>query len=174
MKLDADSARVGLRNLRRAAFACLLLTVVMVGQCSAFGVQGPRGPSYVAVAAEPALFLSTVAPLVGPLFLIELALVALTLGKPSVRALKSARVAAVIATIGAPVTAYVGFVLSLSRLCRVADPGRQTAAEAASCAAGTASMASGFGFIGAAIALGFATALLRRLSLPPSPNIHDQ
>ena len=53
MSSDTDPLPVAVRNLRRAAVACLLLTLVMVGQCSAFGVQTARGPSYVAVAADP-------------------------------------------------------------------------------------------------------------------------
>lgn len=57
-------------RLRQISLGALLLTVVMLGTCSATGVVNARGMGAQLIWRDPASYLSTIALLAGPLLLL--------------------------------------------------------------------------------------------------------
>jgi hypothetical protein len=143
--------------VRRLSTGALLLTVLMVGTCSATGLYTTRGIGAELIRRDPASYLSTIAILAGPLLVLQALPVLLTIGRISRRRAFLVLAAIIAAAAGSLVTAYAAFVASLARLCVGGVP---TPAQDAACAAGTGALAGFFG-IAALAALPFAAALWR-------------
>jgi hypothetical protein len=144
-------------RVRRLSLGALLLTILMVGTCSATGLYTARGIGAELISRDPGSYLSTIAILAGPLVLLQALPMLLTIGRISRRRAMLILVAISTAAAGSLVTAYAAFVASMALLCVAGVP---TPAQDAACAAGTGALASFFG-IAAIAALPFAAALWR-------------
>jgi hypothetical protein len=143
--------------VRRLSLSALLLTVLMVGTCSATGLYTARGIGAELIRRDPGSYLYIVGILAGPLLLLQTLPLLLTIGTISRRRAGLLLAAISTAAAGSLVTAYAAFVASMARLCVAGVP---TPAQDAACAAGTGALASFFG-IAVIAALPFAAALRR-------------
>jgi hypothetical protein len=143
--------------VRGISLGALLITVVMVGNCSATGLSNVRGTGLDLIRRDPGSYLITIAVLTGPLLVLLLLPLLLTLGRVDRRRALLVLIAVAFAGGWAFLTAYAGFVSSYASLCVAANP---TPANDAACAASTGALAGFFGIVILA-ALPFAVALRR-------------
>jgi hypothetical protein len=144
----------GANAIRRAALISVLVTVALIGNCSATGVAGGSAT----IAADPGSYLLTLLILAGPVLLVLAAPGFITLTSLTSRTERWILVAAVIGAIAAPLTAFGALVLSYAVLC----PPDPTPAQSAECVASSGSLASIFGVVGPAMVLPPLSALMRR------------
>jgi hypothetical protein len=145
----------GARAIRRGALISVLLTLALIGNCSATGVGGGSA----SIAADPATYLMTLLVLVGPLLLVLVAPAAISSSPPTPWTERWILIICVLGGVGAFVTAYTGFVLSYAVYCTSANP---TAAQNAQCVASSGSLAAIFGLIGPVMILPPLLVLIRR------------
>jgi hypothetical protein len=107
----------GAGAIRRAALISVLVTVVLIGNCSATGVAGGS----TTIAAHPGSYLLTLLILAGPLLLVLAAPGLISIAPLTSRTERWILVAAVIGAIEAPLTAFGAFVLSYAVLAPRSD-----------------------------------------------------
>jgi hypothetical protein len=145
----------GANAIRRGALASALLTLVLIGNCSATGVGGGAA----SIAGDPITYLVTLLIVAGPLLIVLAAPAFISTSSPTPRTERWILIACVLGGVGALVTAYAGFVLSYAVFCTSSHP---TAAQNAQCVASSGSPAAIFGLIGPAMVLPPLLVLMRR------------
>jgi hypothetical protein len=139
----------------------------MVGNCSATGLSNARGMGIDLIRSDPASYIITIAILAGPLLILLLMPLLLTLGRVDQRRALVVLVMVAVAGGWAVLTAYVGFAASYASLCVASNP---TPANDAQCAASTGALAGIFGIVILA-ALPFAVVLRRGAVGPRSAEL---
>jgi hypothetical protein len=143
--------------VRGISLGALLITVIMVGNCSATGLSNARGMGTDLIRRDPGSYLITIAILTGPLLILLLLPLVLTFGSVDRRRATALLVIIASAGFAAVLTAYAGFVASYASLCVATSP---TPANDAACAGGTGALAGFFGIV-ILVALPFAVAMRR-------------
>jgi hypothetical protein len=144
----------GANAIRRGALISGLVTVALIGNCSATGVGGGAA----SIAANPAAYLLTLLVLVGPLVVVLAAPAVIASARSTLRSLRWILIAALLGAAGAVLTAFAGFVLSYAVFCTTTNA---TAAQNAPCVASSGSLAAIFGLIGPLMVLPPLLALMR-------------
>jgi cytochrome bd-type quinol oxidase subunit 1 len=146
-----DSARADVRGIRIGSLIGLLATVLMVGNCSATGLESVHGAGYQLVLGQPLTYLATVLLLIGPLLVSLAAPALLTLGRLSPRRVSLIAIATGLSGAISLLTGWAGFVTSYAVFC--VDP--PTATSEATCAASTGALAAVWGVLGLVAMLPF-------------------
>ncbi len=152
----------GTKAIRRGALLSALLTLALIGNCSATGVGGGSAT----IAADPVTYLTTLLLLVGPLLVVLVAPAVISAAPSTSRMERWILITSVLGGVAALVTAYAGFVLSYAVFCTNAHP---NAAQNAQCVASSGSLAAVFGLIGPAMVLPPVLVLMRRRSTAAPP-----
>jgi len=149
------------RGLRRGSLVAALGTVLLVGGCSATGLENARGTGYQLMLGQPNTYAVTVIFLVGPLLVSLAAPALLTVGRLSARRTSLIVIACWLGAAMAPITSYAGCVTSYAVYC-TSRPA--TAAGDATCAASTGALAAIWGIFGVVAMLPFAVRLQGRIA----------
>jgi hypothetical protein len=146
----------GANAIRRGALISVLVTLGLIGNCSATGVASGSA----SIAADPLTYLATLLILVGPLVVVLAVPAIIATVSPTPRTVRWILVACVLGGVAAVVTAYAGFVLSYAVFC---TNSHSNAAQNAQCVASSGSLAAIFGLIGPVMVLPPLLVLMRRL-----------
>ena len=144
----------GAAAVRRGAWLSVLITLVLVLNCSATGISNRQGIGYQLALADPPVYLGVLLLLTGPL-LASLVVTGLLAGRR-----RAAAIAAIISGVLALATLEGGLVASFSGFCSSFGAG---AGESACLTAATGALAGLFGLFGVLLVLPFA------LGKPPEP-----